>query len=1001
MRIPEKLRRRLNAADFGPRVGVFVNGAMTVVEDNKLPFFPHYTDHGRTHLERVLATMEDRLIPEDVWAAGLLTPEDAAVLVCATVLHDLGMHLSDEGFVRLISGQTPHGPLNWFDRPHGTVPGDRPWPAAWDRYMAEATRWSDRDLFNLFGPLPPGDSAYPLRRPPLDHRSWTQYDRLVIGEFIRRHHPRLAHEIAIHGFPGLSTEGEGSFPRLADGLPKLADLAGVVARSHGHPMRYCTDYLDDRYRGDLRPQGAAPVYLMALLRVADYLQIDSERAPRVLWHLRQPASPISLDEWDKHRAIEHISFTHLDPQAIKVQLNAAHSLRTHLQVEELLHGLQHELDESAAVVSEFYGRVIEGGMDRLRLSKARVRSNLYEESLLEQLPYYPGRFRFEAEQSLLRLMIIPLYGHQPAIGIRELVQNAVDAVRERTEYCRLKGIDPASLTFAEQEEDVLVELARDGEKWVLTVTDKGIGMEAETIQNYFLRAGATFRKSDRWQRAFLDPQGSRVLRSGRFGVGVFASFLLGPAIRLRTRHIDDTTGRALVMDATLDSEAIEILKTDQQAPFGTQIRIELDEATASSLKDNPNAWDWYTLGSPRVSRRVHTDRGPARIGQRFTAPEPAAMPDGGAWRKIDWAHDFAAILWTKTYYPPVTCNGLRIAQCKEENKKTILSDATYEISDGTYSSALQIPCVSVFDADGKLPLTLNRERLDATYLPFEAELIEDVAADFVAFCLVHAPRQHLWSLSPEFWHYFRGYPLSKAPAFGVDGASRSAWFCTGRGTAPVASGVLESLPISRLFVSGEVGGSSTYQMPTHIPPDGVAYHVHLLSKPLLESVLTARPPFDRLERRAVRVTFATSSDDLLLGSRTWLGRLLSMLGGKGEKDLQFARRVRRTRNSEIFVVSLRAKMSPSFDAVKDLAEYDWPRAESNLPFVIESLVDADRATSPTGFLERAWDRYIGRRLIPFDPDERARLVDEVIKEHPRIEAHLKRYEERRRNERPG
>ena len=76
-------------------------------------------------------------------------------------------------------------------------------------------------------------------------------------------------------------------------------------------------------------------------------------------------------------------------------------------------------------------------------------------------------------------------------------------------------------------------IRRDDETWFLRVTDKGIGMTCETIQNYFLRAGASFRQSADWAKEFLDEHGQpRVLRAGRFGIGIFAVFLLGPKFRL-------------------------------------------------------------------------------------------------------------------------------------------------------------------------------------------------------------------------------------------------------------------------------------------------------------------------------------------------------------------------------------------------------------------------------------------------------------------------------------
>ena len=70
------------------------------IADNKLPFFPEYTDHGPDHINQVFVTAE-ALIRDEAWE--VLTPEDAAVLVLAILLHDCAMHLRIDGFIALLA----------------------------------------------------------------------------------------------------------------------------------------------------------------------------------------------------------------------------------------------------------------------------------------------------------------------------------------------------------------------------------------------------------------------------------------------------------------------------------------------------------------------------------------------------------------------------------------------------------------------------------------------------------------------------------------------------------------------------------------------------------------------------------------------------------------------------------------------------------------------------------------------------------------------------------
>lgn len=446
--IPEKLKYLLIDSEYSGPVNTFVSIFTQILDDNKLPFFPGYTDHGRKHVEGVLKTIAD-IIPYDVLEKKLLSSADAAIIICAALLHDLPMHLREDGFLMLIKRDTPFKTLTWFNESQGTHPEDKEWHLLWDEFCVETTRWSDRDMNNVFGPPPEDDSEKrAIREPPKNPGKWTKYDRLFIGEFIRRHHGRLAHEITRYGFPGLETGNQKErFPVLAETIPHLADLIGFTARSHTIPFRTCLNYIKSSYSGDLRPRGSIVVYNMALLRVADFLQLDAQRAPFSLLRLRNPQSPISIDEWNKHGAVAHISYEQNDPQAIKVDLGTTHTLRTHLQIRELLDRLQNEMDSSSAVIREVYGHATKYNMDILRLAKTYVRSNIDDPEFIKELPYVPIRSGLSAEPLIFTLLVEPLYGNSPEIGIRELLQNAVDAVRERIRYCKKYKIKEASLDF--------------------------------------------------------------------------------------------------------------------------------------------------------------------------------------------------------------------------------------------------------------------------------------------------------------------------------------------------------------------------------------------------------------------------------------------------------------------------------------------------------------------------------------------------------------------------
>ncbi len=221
----------------------------------------------------------------------LLYDTDASVIIGATLLHDIAMHLRPKGFLEVVSKDSRFRPLPWFDNDQTGHSADLSWDVLWDAYEVEARRFSGQQLTNIIGEN--AAKSWKFDGLPKQQGEWSLNHRLIVGEFLRRHHARLAHEIAIYGFPGLPPgSGEERFPAMGtergNPLARIADLIGLTARSHGMSLRVCKLYLDENAQtlGTPRPMGCAVLYSMALLRVADYLQLDFQRAPAVLLRLK-------------------------------------------------------------------------------------------------------------------------------------------------------------------------------------------------------------------------------------------------------------------------------------------------------------------------------------------------------------------------------------------------------------------------------------------------------------------------------------------------------------------------------------------------------------------------------------------------------------------------------------------------------------------------------------------------------------------------------------------
>jgi hypothetical protein len=746
--IPDMLKALLVGTEFDAPTSEFANAVGELLEDNVMPFFPAYTDHGEQHVTAVLETVV-RLIPEPVLTNNILKAQDAAVISCAAMLHDLAMHMREPGFIALVDSATSFRPCAWFSDSRPGRIADVDWPRLWESFQLEARHFGPAQLHRIFGPN--GEIPAVAYEESLDPQNWVDTDRLLIGEFLRRHHARVAHEIALYGFPGLEQD---VFPILVNTLPKLGDVIGVVARSHGEDLRQMNNYLGYLAPGDKRPKGALLLYHMALLRIADYLQLDAGRAPLLLLRLKHPQSLQSIEEWEKERAVSSVSWEHQDPYAIYINVDAAHGLRTHLTLTELVSDIQLELDSCSAILDEVSGI---GAQNSLSLAKRRLLTNLEEKSLEDQLRYVPRKAALRSDPDLFRLVVKDLYGNQPAVAGRELVQNAVDAIRARRALELTSGMH-SPRESPQLNADVVVTLEeREAGRWVLRVSDQGVGMTPEVVINYFLQAGASFGPTHDELEGLDGGDAVDTMRAGRFGVGGFAAFLLGPECHVVTRHVE--AERGLRFKASLSKDLIE-LEWDDKAPVGTTVEVPFDVDAlprvrwGRSGRQSPDQFlidvaHFFRLRTPKVAYEFKGDNKVAGVKAPADVPSPKGrLPD--RWRRIPTPSGYDAVLW---HAPPsryrrfsgklreglVVHNGLLIEELTEH---LVLDEGVYSWSSQAVQNLIVRPAIAVFDSQHRLPIALHRYGLIDPALPFEDELLRSIGLDLVAHALAIGPRSH-------------------------------------------------------------------------------------------------------------------------------------------------------------------------------------------------------------------------------------------------------------------
>jgi molecular chaperone HtpG len=607
------------------------------------------------------------------------------------------MHISSEGLNSLISGKNDEIRIREFD--------NQTWKELWESFLDEARRFGDDEKKNIIGNI-----DWEFKNPEINHKDkLTGEDKKLIGEFVRRYHPRIAHEIALNGFPTKDI----NIPFASDLEFNLRNLSGLIARSHGTEIRSTFEYLRINFQDTWsRPYNLELIFLMAVLRVADFLQIDSSRINNLTIKLKSFSSPISEYETYKHLDIKYIQPFAKDPETLVVQCEPRNSL-VFIKLQQLLSDIQKEFDTSWAVIGEIYGKEIKVKQPAIKFR--RIKSNI--DNVLaysKTVNYIPEKNQFNVSKELPKLLIGPLYGNDPTYGIRELIQNAIDSCRER-EF--LEGVGYQGL--------VKVILTQKEKQFYFEIEDNGIGMNLNVIKNYFLHVGSSFRKSDLWKKEFSDEEGnSKVQRSGKFGIGVLAAFLVGSKITLETKSIKSPIG--LTFQTELNTNQIEILKITDKS-VGTKIIIPTTIDIINQLKLSEYSFDkWYSHSSPLIKYIDQTKLIKRKLGYAKYAPGFNDLISS-EWHQLEKT-EFNKILWTynSDFYElgdasALTCNGIVIPEGINSFKSYLLSMENLDFN---------LPYISIFDFNGKLSLNLSRNKIDGD-ISFEKVLIKDIFKDLI------------------------------------------------------------------------------------------------------------------------------------------------------------------------------------------------------------------------------------------------------------------------------
>ena len=489
---------------------------------------PEFTVHDVTHLDALWEIADIVGGPELS-----LSPPEAFVLGGAFLLHDLGMSLAS-------------------------------YPQGIDELKQRET-WNDTIALQFMEKHNRQPTAEELADPP--HEAVTA----ATAYLLRALHAEQAERLGVAAWTAPGAESPEHLIQDTDIRQTYGRIVGLVAHSHWWPVQE----LEKRFPRTLgaphwcpKDWTVDPLKLSCLLRLADAGHIDARRAPYFL------------------RAIRHISAASADHWAFQQRIGKPHLTGDALSYTS---GYAFPFEESASWWLCF---------DTLRMVDEELRS---VDALLadkgihrfaarriagiespERLTAYVPTVGWAPVDASVQVSDVPrlltclggkeLYGRNPRVPLRELVQNASDAVRARWAIeNRVQGWG-----------EISVRLGQDGERHWLEVEDTGIGMSPTVLTKYLLDFSTTFWGSSVMVDELPGLLGSGFRPTGKYGIGFFSVFMLGDSVRVRTRRADAAQKDTLVLEFNTGLNSRPVLR--EAAPSevlrdgGTTVRVWLRTA---------------------------------------------------------------------------------------------------------------------------------------------------------------------------------------------------------------------------------------------------------------------------------------------------------------------------------------------------------------------------------------------------------------------------------------
>lgn len=296
-------------------------------------------------------------------------------------------------------------------------------------------------------------------------------------------------------------------------------------------------------------------YIAMLLRIADYLDIDEERAPYYLYQYISPSDYGDL-EWKQHFVIENEEKIHIDEKTGKKNIEfygESANPEIHRKLLKYFDAINGELKSAIDYSETFRDKKYLFLLGSAVHNKIRTKGFAFSEFKLS--------LDYKAVTSLL--MGENIYGNEK-YGLRELIQNSIDACMTMLEESTKKS------EFRYNPYKPFINIILDRERKQAIIYDNGKGMSVDILKKYFLNVGVSYYISDDYLF-----QGNKYCPIGNYGIGFLACFMLSDIVSVVTKYYGESQTNRI--DFEKSSEYICLTFEETARTQGTEIILDYDK----------------------------------------------------------------------------------------------------------------------------------------------------------------------------------------------------------------------------------------------------------------------------------------------------------------------------------------------------------------------------------------------------------------------------------------